>query len=544
MNFLQRARNWIESRMTGAAGIRNYGTGIATVPTPFGTGNNGLQTNASYFPLKRLNEMLPFERRNSLAGSRYLDNNLALVGALNDSSVRYSIGNGVMSHAATDDPDYDAAADRFIASYFESPDFDITGEQSMHEMTPVVVRGMIVDGDAGAAKILERDGNGLPVGDPCLQLFTSDQIGDGDGRALFAGERMTQGIGRNSVGRATRYRVLKDRQDTPGGLAYWDYRPQDFMLVLDRKRIQLNRGMPWCHRATKNGFAMLDLAALEEAAAYVNALFAAIITTPDGETPEALEKFLVKKLSGPTATTENTEGTPEQKKFVQRFVEIFGGAKIPVFPQGTKLEAYQSNRPSTVFAGFMDYLATHLGLSYGNGLSSFVWSIAGASSKPDTRKELAQVSWYFNYILLIAIRRFIKPTRDWLLQWGLLTGRLNNGRLPRNGADFRLARFHGPRDITIDERYFHKTWLDRLAAGEGTTEEYHALQGQDGLTKAYRRIDEIAKIKQRCEEKGVLYLGEFKEHVPGSVAGGPPGKGAPDDDPEQREKKEQELEAA
>ena len=524
MNIITRVKSWFGG--SSKAAICNDASATA-VPTPFGTGNNGIQTNASFWPAKRLNEMLPLERRSALASSRYLDNNLAIVGALNDSTVKYSVGSGVSSHSSTDDPEYDDAADRFIASFFESTDFDIAREQSMHELVPVVVRGMVVDGDSGAAKILPRDGNGLPAGDPQLQLFTSDQIGDGDGQSLFAGEKMIQGIGRSTVGAATRYRVLKDSSAYAGALPYWDYRPQDFMQILDRKRIQLNRGMPWCHRATKNGFSMMDLSSLEEAAAYVNAVFAAIITTPDGETPEALEKFLIQKMSGPTATTEKVEGTPEQKQFVRRFVEIYGGAKVPVFPAGTKLEAYQSNRPSTVFTGFMDYLATQLGLSYANGLPSFVWGIAGANSKPDTRKELAQVSWYFNYVLLIASRRFIKPTRDWLLQYGLLTGRLNNGKGPRNGADYRLARFHGPRDITIDERYFHKTWLDRLAAGEGTTEEYHALQGQDGLTKAYRRIDEIAKIKARCAAKGVLYLGEFKEHVPGSNPGNPvPGLGS------------------
>ena len=530
MNILTRARNYIGQRLIkgGAriAGIRNISEGVTGSPTPFGTGWNGMQTNAAWMPLNRLQTMLPMERRSTLASSRYLDNNFALVGALNDNSVIYSIGDGIMSHAATDDPDYDSACDGFVAQYFESPDFDIAGEQTMPELTQVLCRGMIVDGDSGAAKILMRDADGLPVGDPQIQLFTSDQIGDGDGKNLMPGERMLQGVGRTMVGRATRYRVLKDSA-APGVQGYWDYRPQDFMLILDRKRIQQNRGMPWCHRATKNGFSMMDLSSLEEAAAYVNALFAAIITTPDGETPEALESFLVQKMSGNAALTEKTEGTPVQKKFVQRFVEIFGGGKIPVFPQGTKLEAYQSARPSTVFHGFTDYLATMIGLSY-RIPPSFVWPLATSMSKPDTRKELAQASWYFNYIFLIALRRFYKPTRDFVIEWGLRTGRLNNGVGPRNGASPFQARYHGPRDITIDERYFHKTWLDRLAAGEGTTEEYHALQGQDGMTKAFRRIDEIAKIKARCADRGVLYLGEFKEHVPGSNTGSPAPAEGPD----------------
>jgi hypothetical protein len=223
-------------------------------------------------------------------------------------------------------------------------------------------------------------------------------------------------------------------------------------------------------------------------------------------------------MSGATATTEKTEGNPTQKAFVQRFVEIFGGAKVPVFPQGTKLEAYQSNRNTQAFSGMMDYLAVNLGNSYGIP-PSFVWPIAQVSSKPDTRMVLAQAGWYFNYILLITVRRFIKPTRDWLLQWGLLTGRLNNGKGPRNGADYRLCTFHGPRDITIDERYYHKTWLDRLAAGKGTEEEYFSLQGQNSETQAMKRIAEIARRKKWCKDAGVEYHGEFIASAPGVQIG-------------------------
>ncbi len=505
---------WRDTR-AGLAAIKNFaGTGARN--TPFGTGSNGMTTNATWMPLNRLNQPLPYERRVGMQNARFLDNNFALVGALNDSLTSYSIGDGVMSYAATEDPEYDAATDFFINAFFESADFDVAGEQTMHEMVPVAVRGMFVDGDAGAAKILPRDANGLPAGDPMLQLFTGDQIDDGDGKGLFPGEKMNQGIGRNSLGRAIRYRVLKEATNgsTP---PYWDYKKNEFMLLLDRKRIQLNRGIPWCHRATKNGFSMLDLTALEEAAAYVNALFAAIITTPTGETPESLENFVVQKVSS-TTTQKANDGTAEQKQVLKKFVEIFGGAKVPVFPAGTKLEAYQSERPSTVFAGFLDYLAVLMSLSYVMP-PSFIWTGSSSTTKPDTRKELAQASWRFNYIFLLAVRRFVKPTRDWLIDYGLLTGRLNNGRGPRNGASPYQATFHGPRDITIDERYFHTTWLARLAAGKGTEEEYFALQGQNGDREALKRIKEIARRKRWCKDHGVQYHGEFIQAAPGMMVG-------------------------
>ncbi len=506
--------------------------------TPFGTGGNGITTNGTFTP-RQLHQPRPYERVQALTTSRWLDNNLGIVGALNDNSVSYAIGNGVAHYAATGDPDYDASADAFTKAIMEDSTFDIAEEQGMHELTCVAARGMIVDGDAGAAKILTRDTAGMVARSPQIQLFTSDQIDTG---RLFIpaanASNWSDGVLRNAVGKAISYRVLKGDPRTLGGAeSYWDYASRDFMLISDRKRIQQSRGIPWCHRAQRSGASMLNLGALEEAAAHVNALFAAIITTPTGETPEALESFIMDSYG--VGTTEKPDGTTEQKAVLHRYVELMGGGKVPVFEAGTKLEGYNSNRPSTVFTGHMDYLVTQLSLSYGIP-PQFIWAAIGAGKGPDIRMTLSQASWYFNRILVIMIRRFIKPTRDWVLQYGLLTGKINGGRLPKNGVDYRTCTFHGPRDITIDERYYHRTWLDRLADGKGTEEEYYSLQGQNADTQARKRIKEIAQRKKWCEEEGIQYHGDFIRSAPGTNLGNP----ADPQDPDEEEARQNLLEQA
>lgn len=507
--------------------------------TPFGTGSNGITTNATFTPLQ-LHQMRPYERIEGLKISRWLDNNLPLVGAINDNSVSYAIGNGVDDYAATGDPDYDESADKFIKSIFEDPEFDVAGEQSMPELTNAVVRGMIVDGDAGAAHILERDSQGRPLRGPQLQLFTSDQISNGYSFGSVTGVDYAwqDGIRRNAVGKAEKYRIVKyDPRQPSINVGTWDYERKDFLLVLDRKRIQQGRGIQWCHRANRSAQSMLNLGALAEAREHINALFAAIITTPTGETPEALEAFVVNQFG--TNTSEKVDGTVEQKKVLQRYVELMGGAKVPVFEEGTKLDAYTSNGNSHIYTGAMDYLATQIALSYTMPIG-FIWSLVGAGKGPDIRMTLAQGSWYFNRILVIAIRRFIKPVRDALLKYGLLTGKINDGRLPRNGADYRLATFHGPRDITIDERYYHKTWLDRLADGKGTEEEYYSLQGQNGDTQARKRIKEIGRRKKWCIEEGIDYHGDYIRSAPGTNIGG----STDPKDPDEEEAKQKLLEQA
>ncbi len=515
MSIASIRRHWDKALVANSKAARP----VNSAPmTPFATGGNGITSNATFSP-RQLHQMKPYDRMTAITNSRYLDNTLGISGALNDNSVSYAIGSGVNRYSATGDPDFDQSADMLIKTIFEEVTFDIAEEQCMYELQQVALRGMIVDGDCGAAQILGRDGNGRIIGAPQVQLFTSDQIGHYTGWASMENPATgwQEGIQRNAVGKALRYRVMKSdsRFANPTTFDYWDYSAKDFILLINRKRIQLSRGIPYCHRSQRTGASMMNLGALEEANAHINALFAAIITTPTGETPEALESFIMDSYA--SGTTEKPDGTTEQKAVLHKYVELMGGAKVPVFPEGTKLEAYTSNRPSSVFTGHMDYLVTQLALGYGIP-PAFVWSIARGTG-PETRMTLAQASWYFNSLMMILVRRFVKPLSDWVLQWGILTGQINGGRMPRNGADFRLATFHGPRDITIDERYYHKTWLDRLADGKGTEEEYYSLQGLNADTQAKKRIKEIADRKQWCKDAGIEYHGDFVRSAPGTNLG-------------------------
>ena len=144
----------------------------AAPSTPFGTGGNGITSNAAFSP-RQLHQMKPYERVEAIKTSRWLDNNLGISGALNDNSVSYAIGGGIDSYAATGDPQFDAAADRYLKSIFEEETFDIAEEQAMPDIQSVVARGMIVDGDCGIAKILARDAAGQLTGGP-LVLSLSD----------------------------------------------------------------------------------------------------------------------------------------------------------------------------------------------------------------------------------------------------------------------------------------------------------------------------------------------------------------------------------
>lgn len=469
-------------------------------PTPFGTGDNGVRTNVAWMTLPSLQAMKPRERLESVRTSRYLNNRLGLAKALNENSVLFSIGEGVFAYAATGDPEFDASADRFLDALFEDTNVDVTREQNFYDLQQVAALAMLVDGDCGTAKILRRDANGAIVGEPQLQLFTTDQIGN-DGTEGYD-SRWREGVLRDDVGAALRYRVLKEYVPGVSQRRSFDYAARDFLLVLDRKRIGLGRGIPWSHHGHDNGMAIMDLDALEKAAAYVNSFFAAWIETPTGETPEALEEVIMQRLHSQT-TEQDVSGTltTQTEQVTRRFMNLFGGGAIPVFKQGESMKTWKSDRPGPVQTGYMTWLAQQYAIGY-KIPPSMVWLIAGGTG-PENRVSLTQANWFFRSLMRLVVSRFAKPVRDWCLLYGLLAGKINGGKLPKNGADYRLARWRGPKDMTIDERYFYKTWLDRLKDGKGTEEEFYALLGQDADQQARKRIEEIRDRMEWCKAAGV-----------------------------------------
>jgi len=500
--------------------------------TPWGTGVTGRGTDPGGMSTRTLQDMKPIERRTSITRSRFIANRTGLGRAMIEGSGRYAIGEGLVSYASTGDQEFDDSCNRVLDALFEANEddtcMDIAGGRNWYEMQEVVAPEMMKDGDCGAAKILRRDLNGRVVDTPKLQLFATDQISDGltpwAPVNATAKQNWSEGVLRDEFGKALKYRIQLDA--APGyprspiyGAAmngnFAEFDARDFMLVLDPKRIGIGRGLPWTHHGQSSAITMMDLKTLEESAAYLNAFFGAVITTPDGETPEGFEREIFKNRA--TKTDEKrTTGTTETE-LMRKYANFMGGALIPVLKEGEKLEMVKSERPSLTFTGFMDWLVNDI--AWGFGIPpSFVWAIAGRTG-PETRFTLSQADWFFKFIMRRMISRFCKPTRDFVIRWGLLTGRINNGRPPKNGSSPFLCRWHGPRKITIDERYFYQTWLERLDKGLGTEEEFYADLGLEASDVRRARVLEVKAWLDLCEEHGVPYE-LVRQSMPGSNPAG------------------------
>lgn len=516
--------------LLGRAAPTNAITGDSSSapPTPWGTGITGRGTDVNGMTTRSLQDMRPVERRTSIARSRFICNRTGLGRAMIEGTTRYSISGGIIPYAATGDTAFDDSCNRVVDGIFEASDDDnrieVTGEHNFYELQEVVAAAMMMDGDCGVAKILRRDAAGQPFSPPQLQVFATDQINDGsffmpDATAAADGPQWREGVLRDRFGKKLKFRV--ELELAPGypqqngyyrqpSNAFAEFDARDFMLVLDPKRIGLGRGLPWTHHGQASAITMMDLKTLEESAAYLNAFFGAVITTPDGEIPEGFEREVFRNRA--TATSEKRGSGTAETEIMRKYANFMGGALIPVLKEGEKLEVVKSERPSLTFTGFMDWLVNDI--AWGFGIPpSFVWAISGRTG-PETRFTLSQADWFFKFVMRRMISRFCKPTRDFVIRWGLLTGRINNGRPPKNGASPFLCRWHGPRKITIDERYFYKTWLDRLDKGLGTEEEFYADLGLEASDVRRARVLEVKHWMDLCEEHGVPY-GLVRSQMPG-----------------------------
>lgn len=488
-------------------------------PTPFGTGaRTGTNVTLSQ---RRLNEMTPYDRRQAMRDSSFVFNRLGIGRSIVKTCNRYSIDGGLIPYSVTGDQAYDDSCDKFCDSIFESNDFDVTGEHDFYGLQQIGGAAVMVKGDCGVAKILARHPkSGSILKGPQLQMFQSEQIGDSGTFGFAGGMTATangwrEGIRYDDFGKRTDFRVLT-QPSVPlvfGSLTQQaaEFKAADFLLWLDAERINQGRGHPWMQTGTGSAMRIIDLVELESKVALLNSYFGAYIKTPTGELGEGFENL--PTLRSKTGQNKKTDDTTE-KAGVRQYAEFFGGAAMPVLAEGEEIGFYKNERPSLTFTGFIDWLASDIAAGFGVPIA-FVWAMVGRTG-PDTRFIMNQGDWFFRHVARITISRFARPVREWIIRYGLLTGRINGGRPPSNGASPFLARWQLPRKASIDERYFFKTWMERIDKGLGTEEDFYADLGGAGDAGHFReqRAKEMADW-MRLADKYKVPLPMLVRQTPG-----------------------------
>lgn len=495
----------------------------ASPPGAFGSTSSLIRTNTTYQPLRHLREASPTERREAMKTSRFLRARLGLVRALFENSTRYALGTGLSPSAESADRDWAKAADDLFEDTVTRPVFDVREEHDFYSFQPLICADMMCDGDLGAAKVRAED-DALPA----LQLFPSEAIGDGTifGQGLRRGDGVSgwnDGILRDARGKALRYRILKSQLVPRGsvqvGLStkWFEYPAEQFLHVGRFDRVNLNRPMPWLHHGDGAATDILDLTALEKVAAKINSYFAAVIQTKTGEAPLGFEAAMVHEPT--TIPTVDSDGAATTASRTRSYVQLEGGAVIPVLAEGESFQAFKTERPSTTFAGFIDWLVNDIAWGFGVP-PQFVWTLAGMTG-PNARLVLQQADWFFRHIADVMRQRFCQPIWNAVIGDAIDSGRL---ALPADGK-WRAVAWQGPGAMTIDKGRDGKLYQALVQNGMLSRSAWHEMAGKHGLRERRRIIEEIAEDIAYCEANGVpldLYFGAgFGQALAAQGAGAP-----------------------
>lgn len=475
--------------------------------TTFGNATTGYRTRSSA-SLVDMRDARPIERRESMRNSRFLRAKLGLVKALYANSTRYALGNGLRPSSNCVDEDWAAMADTLFLEWASKKTYDIREELNFFQAQKVVLPDVMCDGDAGAAPV--RDFDGVPR----VQHFPSDVIGDSAGASIFGGSPSTKwrdGILRNSVGTPVAYRVLRDPNDRiqrPEARAFWDYPTRGFWHIGRTDRINANRPLPWLHHGDQAATNILDLNVLEMQAAKLNSYFAAAIKTADGGMPAGITELLTKETENVVTGTDadgNTVTTPTERTYLN----LMGGAGVPVLEPGEELQFFRNERPSTTFAGFIDYLVADIATGFGVPWQ-FVWGMTGLAG-PHARLVLQQADWFFSDCADMLVSDYCQPVWESFISEAMNSGQL---RPPAPGANWRTVQWQGPGALTIDKGRDGKMYLDMIANGMHRRTAWHEMTGKDGKSELRKTVAEVRYIIDLCETAGVPV-----EYVLGKQAG-------------------------
>jgi len=315
----------------------------------------------------------------------------------------------------------------------------------------------------------------------------------------------------NAFGRALEYKFLKDKDPRAMDLSAYRKVPADAVMhVLDDERASQVRGLPWMYHGMNSAIDIIDLVALEKVAVKLHSAMAAAIKKKTGEAGRGGFTGDLVKIRGANA---------DGKKKVTTFENFAGGAGILQLDLDEEFQLFTSNRPSTTFSGFIDFLVRDM--AWGFGVSpEFIWAVAGMGG-PNSRVILEDAKWFFEEIQDLLVDLFVRKTYTWVTARSMARGELRECRDPR----WWVCDFIGPSKITIDQGREGQLELDRLNAACSTWEEYWAARGKSGKKMVRKRIDELADAMKYAEEKDVPF-----EYVI-SMKPGTPGTGDDEEDP-------------
>jgi capsid protein len=377
--------------------------------------------------------------------------------------VLYTVGDGIkpQSHAST--PEMQERYEQYFAE--KAKRIDITNRFSFYQAQAILLRGMIRDGDAFAAKVRNA------TGEAKLQLMEAHRVGDPLEGEVPDG--MHDGIVFGPYGEYLAVNIYRSNGSSRQILA------QSMMMVVDQEYASGARGVPLLQHSINSIQDEMEILALEKAAVKSNQDVDRVLTRAGG----VIDSDMASELGANSGSSyANVAATM--------------GGKLIVLEPGENMTSFQSNRPNATFTGFL--AALERDISQGVLPYEFV----GDSSKlggATVRLVTAKAGRVFGKYQNIIIENFCVPT------WGYIIGQgIADGEIP-DDPDWASVSWTTPKSVTVDAGREAANDRADVEMGLLSMSELYAQRGLDFRTEMQKRAADMVHIKDLAAEYGIPF---------------------------------------
>jgi capsid protein len=415
-------------------------------------------------------ELPLYTRLEQIRQSRFFKKNVGMVRGVEKDIVDLAVGPGIFWFPGTDSDAWNEAAFAWLWEWAKIA--DVSARTTFWESQRMRVKHKFWDGE-----LYTLHASSAATGWPQYQLIRAHNCGN------FGLEDTTawhDGIRLNAQLRPVAYRFRQDAErfiTVPASAIVHSYMLEDADQV---------HGVVAPHYAINHIHDILDLLKLEKAAVKELARTSRVITTESGEDDSNDGPNHFDNDDDTDATDPADRGLPLEQVF---------GPEIVRLRTGEKLEAFASQRPSSTFTGFIDYLGREItagtGFPYEYSWNREKLNSAALRSILD-KVRIAILDWRANEI------EDSQPIIMRALAWAM-----ESGELPFHPQWFRGEFIGGAADPTIDKGRDGREDRENVKAALDNFKLYWARQGKWWKTQLRQKAIEAAYIDQLAKDYGV-----------------------------------------
>jgi len=407
-------------------------------------------------------DLKPYDRLAMVKKCRWAERNSGLFRQIVGDMVLYSVGpDGIRPQSHAEDPE---KAKRYEEYFHEKTKrLDVTNRFSFYQCQSVLLRAMVRDGDAFAAKVRNAGGQ------PRVQLIEAHRVADDPNVEPPSGQ--WDGVGFGPFGELRYYNVIRSDGSSRQILA------NAMMHIVDHEYASGARGVPMLQHSVSTIQDEMELLQLELRAAKDNSDVTRVIKKAGG----TVDGDMAFELGA--STNASFDNLSSQM-----------GGKIIALEPGEDFQSFNSNRPNPTFTGFLAALERDIA----QGILPY--EFVGDSSKiggASVRLITAKAARVFGKYQTVLIDSFCIPT------WGYIIGDgIAKGEIP-DDPKWNITSWTTPKSVTVDAG--REAAQDRadVELGLMSMSELYSQRGLDFRTEMEKRAQDMKYIAALAEKYGL-----------------------------------------